>query len=276
MDYISLNWYSYVLECCDNKYYVGIAYNLKKRLTSHFSDSIVRGSVFTNIYKPKKCIATYDLNTESREEAELYECLLTINYAKIYGYENVAGGNFVVRDMLQRKKSIEKCILSDEIQVHNKKYNLSNFNLFEKITEFNFVFEKGVSYINEIKPYSFDLIYEKTSNIEPLKKRLLIVLSLIYRVKVGRMVKIKIDCINRANMTISVPTKRNNSFIEKPMEEGLLKFIETYYINEIQKPIDFIFTNKYDNSKRMAITDEKKIILEIKKIIISNKKSKKK
>jgi hypothetical protein len=79
------------------------------------------------------------------------------------------------------------------------------------------------------------------------------------------MVKIKIDCIKRANMTINVPTKRNNSFIEKPMEEGLLKLIETYYRNEIQKPIDFLFTSKYDNSKLMAITDEKKITLEIKK-----------
>jgi predicted GIY-YIG superfamily endonuclease len=265
MKYSSLKLYAYVLECIDNKYYVGIAYNLQKRLTSHFSESNRRGSVFTNIYKPIKCIATYDLNTESMDEAELYETILTIHYAKIYGYENVAGGKFVVRDMLQRKRSIEKCILSEEIQLHNKKYNFSNFNLFEKITEIDFVFEKGVSDINEIAPYEFDFIYDKTNHIEPLKKRLLIILSLIYRVKVGKMVKIKFDCINRANMTISVPTKRNNSFIEKPMEEGLLKLIETYYRNEIQKPIDFLFTSKYDNSKLMAITDEKKITLEIKK-----------
>ena len=211
------------------------------------------------------------MNTESRDESELIESLLTIHYAKIYGYENVAGGNFCVRDTLQRKRSIEKCIQLNEIQVHTKKYKMSDFNLFEKITEIDFVFEKGISDINEIAPYEFDFIYDKTNHIEPLKKRLLIILSLIYRVKVGKMVKIKIDCINRANMTISVPTKRNNSFIEKPMEEGLLKFIETYYINEIQKPIDFLLTSKYDNSKPMAITDEKKIVLEIKKILSSKK-----
>ena len=84
----SLKSYAYVLECSDNKYYVGIAYNLQERLKSHFSDR--GGSVFTKIYKPIKCIATYDLNTESRDESELIESLLTIHYAKIYGYENVA------------------------------------------------------------------------------------------------------------------------------------------------------------------------------------------
>ena len=265
MDYISLNWYAYVLECTDNKYYVGIAYNLKKRLSSHFSESYKGGSVFTKIYKPMKCIATYDLKTESRDEAELYENLLTIHYAKIYGYENVAGGKFVVRDMIQRKRSIEKCILSDEIQLHNKKYRVSNFNVFEKIIEFDFVFEKGISDINEITPYEFDFIYEKTNNIEPLKKRLLIILSLIYRTKVGRMVKIKLSCIHRSSMTISIPTKRIDVFIEHPLPQELLNLIELYYRNEINKPTDYLFMSKYDKLKRMYITDEYSIIEEIKK-----------
>lgn len=261
----SLKLYAYVLECIDNKYYVGIAYSLKKRLTSHFSESIKGGSVFTKIYKPIKCIATYDLNTESRDEAELYESLLTIHYAKIYGYENVAGGKFVVRDMFQRKRSIEKCVLSDEIQLHNKKYRVSNFNVFEKITEFDFVFEKGISDINEIAPYEFDFIYDKTNHIEPLKKRLLIILSLIYRTKVGRMVKIKISCIHRASMTISIPTKRRNIFIEYPTQQELLNLIELFYRNETNKPTDYLFMSNFDKLKRMGITDEYSIIEEIKK-----------
>jgi len=264
MDCISLKLYAYVLECSDNKYYVGIAYNLQKRLTSHFSESNKRGSVFTNVYKPIKCIATYDLNTESRDEAELYENLLTIHYAKIYGYENVAGGNFVVRDMLQRKRSIEKCILSNEVQLHNKKYTLSNFNVFEKITEFDFVFEKGISDINEIAPYEFDFIYEKTNHIEPLKKRLLIILALIYRKRVSKITKIKLSCINRSNMTIDIPLK-HGKFINRPMEEGLLKLIELYYKAETDKPIDYLFKSKTNNSKSMGISDENYLIEEIKK-----------
>jgi predicted GIY-YIG superfamily endonuclease len=260
----SLKWYAYVLECSDNKYYVGIAYNLKKRFQSHFSESNRRGSVFTNIYKPIKCIATYDLNTESRDEAELYENLLTIHYAKIYGYENVAGGNFVVRDMLQRKRGIENCISSDNLNIHGKKYIISNFNVFEKITEFDFVFEKVISDINEITPYEFDFVYEKTNHIEPLKKRLLIILGLIYRKKLGRIVKIKLSCINRSDMTIDIPIK-GGKFINRPMEEKILKLIELYYKNETDKPIDYLFKGKTDKSKSMGITDENKLIEEIKK-----------
>lgn len=257
----SLKSYAYVLECSDNKYYVGIAYNLNKRLKSHFSNK--GGSVFTKIYKPIRCIATYDLNTESRDESELIENLLTIHYAKIYGYENVAGGNFCVRDTLQRKRSIDRCIKLDEIQVQTKKYKMSDFNLFEKITEIDFLFENNTQ--NEIEQYDFDFIYELTEHIKPLKKRLLIILSLIYRVKVGNMAKIKLSCINRSSMTISVPTKWNNTFREKPMEEGLLKLIELYYRNEDVKPVDYLFMSRNDKSKRMGITDEKKLIVEIKK-----------
>lgn len=264
---LSLNLYAYVLECSEKKYYIGIAYNLKKRLFEHFSDSIKRGAVFTRIYKPVKCIATYDLKTESKDEGELYENLLTIHYAKIYGFENVAGGNFVVRDMLQRKRSIEKCLSSDEIQVHKKKYKLSSFNLFEKITEFDFIYDNYNSNFNHIQSYDFDFIYEKTAHIQSLKKRLLIILSLLYKTKVGHIVKIKLSCIHRSSMTISVPTKRANVFNEFPMSEALLKLIEVYYKNELIKPIDYLFMSKNDKSKRMSITDEKDLISQIKKTI---------
>jgi len=261
MEYSSLKSYAYVLECNDNKYYVGITYNLQKRLISHFSESYRRGSVFTNIYKPIKCIAVYDLNTESRDLAELYECLLTLHYSKIYGSENVAGGKFVVRDTAQRKRSIDNCLSSDEIHICKNIYKISEINLFEKIQECDI---PNLENEKNIEPYPFNLIYEKTSHIEPLKKRLLVILAIIYRTKVGRITKIRISCINRSKMTIGIPLKRYSKYVEKPMEEGLLRLIETYYKNEIDKPIDYLFMSKYDESKRMGITDENYLIDELK------------
>ena len=49
----SLKLYAYVLECVENKYYVGIAYNLEKRILQHISSG-KRSAIFTKIYKPIK------------------------------------------------------------------------------------------------------------------------------------------------------------------------------------------------------------------------------
>lgn len=260
-----LKLYAYVLECSNNKYYVGIGYNPSKRIASHFSESMKRGSVFTRIYKPIKCIATYDLNTESYQEAELYENLLTIHYSKIYGSENVAGGNFVVRDTLIRKKGIDNCIKLNEISVHGKTYKLSQIDILKKITQIEIPTSTKKESI-AIEPLDFNLIYDKTAHIEPLKKRLLIVLSLIYRTKASRMVKIRLGCIHRSSMTISIPKRKRNFYIEYPMEDGLLRLIELYYRNEKDKPTDYLFMSKHNKSKRMGTSDED----EIRKEIIAN------
>lgn len=268
----SLKLYGYVLECTNNKYYVGIAYNLNKRIAAHFSESNKRGSVFTKIYKPIKCVASYDLNTESYQEAELYENLLTIYYSKQYGFENVAGGNFVVRDTLIRKKSIENCIKLNEIAVHGKIYKLSQIDILKKITQIEIPTLANKEPIR-IEPFDFNLVYDKTAHIEPLKKRLLIVLSLIYRTKASRMVKIKLSCIHRSSMTISIPSRKGNFYIEYPMEDGLLRLIELYYKNENDKPTDYLFTSKHDKLKRMGISDEDKIRKVIMANILSNSKN---
>lgn len=261
--------YAYVLECVESKYYIGIAYNLEKRILQHFSGA-KRSAIFTKIYQPIKCVATYDLNTKSKDEAELLENLLTIYYAKKYGYENVAGGNFCVRDMLQRKRSIENCIKSDEIFIQKKKYKISEINLFQKITEIELELKDETLLKNKIEsnifePYDFNFISNLTTHIQPLKKRLLIIFSLIYKTKVGRMAKIKMSCIHRSSMTISIPTKRKNKFIEYPIQQELLALIEEYYRNENDKPIDYLFPSKWDKQQRMGITDEYSIIEEIKK-----------
>lgn len=267
----SLKLYAYVLECVENKYYVGIAYNLEKRILQHILSG-KRSAIFTKIYKPIKCIATYDLNTESKDEAELFENLLTVHYAKKYGYENVAGGKFCVRDMLQRRRSIEKFVELDEILIQKKKYKISEINLFQKITEIEFELKdekllKNKIELNNFEPYDFYLISNLTTHIQPLKKRLLIILSLIYKTKVGRMVKIKMSCIHRSSMTISIPTKRKNKFVEYPIQQELLASIEEYYRNENDKPIDYLFPSKWDKQQRMGITDEYSIIEEIEKKI---------
>src|ERR1035437_9325233 len=80
----SLKWFLYVLYCTDNKYYIGISYNIIKRLKHHFNRK-KQGAVFTKIYHPIKCLELFELPTESRDEAELYENYKTIEYAVIFG-----------------------------------------------------------------------------------------------------------------------------------------------------------------------------------------------
>src|ERR1035437_4708230 len=80
----SLKWFLYVLYCTDNKYYIGISYSIIKRLKQHVNGK-KKGAVFTKIYHPIKCLELFELPTESRDEAELYENYKTIEYAVIFG-----------------------------------------------------------------------------------------------------------------------------------------------------------------------------------------------
>ena len=142
--------------------------------------------------------------------------------------------------------------------------------MFQKITEIEFELKdvtllKNKIESNNFEPYDFYFVSNLTTHIQPLKKRLLIILSLIYKAKVGRMVKIKMSCIHRSSMTISIPTKRKNKFVEYPIQQELLALIEEYYRNENDKPIDYLFPSKWDKQQRMGITDEYSIIEEIEK-----------
>lgn len=261
-DTITLNVYAYVLECECNKYYIGIAYDLKKRIKIHVNQS-KHSAVFTKLYKPIKCIICYDLNTKDWEYAEKLENYLVIEYCKKYGIENVAGGIFSMRDDKVRAKSILN---------FKRKYN-TLIDSFEKNTYKNLYIIQPINIhecLNEaassLELISFDAVEYLTKDILLLKKRLVIIISLIYHVKPIRVVKMKISHINRKEMTISIPNKKNGvkSF---PMDQKLLKMMEDYYKLENVKPIDYFFASKYDVNVRMGLSDEPRIVKQLKNLI---------
>lgn len=277
----SLTWFIYVLECTDNKYYVGITYDIKRRLRKHFRGK--KGAVFTKIYRPLKCVELLKLPTESRDEAELYENYKTIEYAVMYGSENVAGGNFIARDSNSRKRGIDNAIKKNKLIVHGKQYTINDEKILLKLTECRIselnglcpeeisetiLIEQEENNINSNSNIQICLPYDKVepliAHIDCLKHKTLVAMSLIYKNKPGRMAKVLLCDINRKEMTISVPRKKNSTIA--PMELGLLDLIEKYYKAEAIKPKDFLFKGK-EEGHRWGCGNSATIISEIKKQI---------
>ena len=73
----------YVLKLKNNKYYVGKTTNPTYRLTDHFSEG---GSAWTKQYKP---ITVHELRPDCSDSDEQ---IVTQEYMKKYGIENVRGG----------------------------------------------------------------------------------------------------------------------------------------------------------------------------------------
>jgi len=75
----------YILECEQQKYYVGKSKYFENRFTEHLTN---KGAEWTKIYKPIKVIEQYD-NCDDYDEDKY-----TIKTMAIYGIENVRGGSF--------------------------------------------------------------------------------------------------------------------------------------------------------------------------------------
>jgi len=76
----------YVLLCEEDKYYIGITYNLNIRIAQHISGS---GAKWTRLYKPKKVIEIIHEGITSTTENEV-----TLRYKELFGSENVRGGSY--------------------------------------------------------------------------------------------------------------------------------------------------------------------------------------
>ena len=74
----------YVLECENNKYYVGKTDNFELRMKKHLDGN---GSSWTKKYKPLNLLNYYDGTKHSEDE-------ITIKYMEEYGIDNVRGGTF--------------------------------------------------------------------------------------------------------------------------------------------------------------------------------------
>jgi len=85
----------YVLKLKENKYYVGKTTNPTYRLDDHFSEG---GSAWTKKYKP---ISIYELRP-NRPDSD--EQIVTQDYMKKYGIENVRGGPWCKISLTQPEK----------------------------------------------------------------------------------------------------------------------------------------------------------------------------
>lgn len=166
----SQNMYLYVLECSGGKYYVGIAYDVKKRLKQHFEG---KGSVFTQMYAPLKLSELFYLENQNKIDAELFENYKTVNCAIDYGFNNVAGGNFTSRDDFRRGADIQKAITKDVFK-NNKFCDIgeekrpSDTSYMLKLKEFEIKFLDGDSIDDIVNNITVTPLSDKSSFV--LKK----------------------------------------------------------------------------------------------------------
>jgi len=73
----------YVLKLEEEKYYVGITYNLNQRYAQHIAGT---GAKWTRLYKPIEIIKVIVGVTKETENA------VTKEYKELYGDDNVRGG----------------------------------------------------------------------------------------------------------------------------------------------------------------------------------------
>jgi len=96
--------YIYVLKLKYNKYYVGKTTNPNFRLNDHFDSE---GSVWTKKYKP---INVHELRPDCSAKDET---IITQEYMKKYGIDNVRGGPWCSLDISEHKNTIEHMIHSE-------------------------------------------------------------------------------------------------------------------------------------------------------------------
>ena len=86
------NWWLYVLELEEGKYYVGITSKTpEERFKEHQNGFLA--ARWTKKYRPIKIIDTKNLGSIAKEEAEAYEAKVTRKYIDRYGLNNVRGGD---------------------------------------------------------------------------------------------------------------------------------------------------------------------------------------
>lgn len=86
MESVTITPLIYVLELEQEKYYIGITYNLNLRYAQHLSGS---GAKWTRLYKPMRIVEII----VSGASLEL-ENATTLRYKELYGHGNVRGGSW--------------------------------------------------------------------------------------------------------------------------------------------------------------------------------------
>ncbi len=91
-------YWVYVLRLNQNKYYVGISRDVKKRFEQH---KCGEGAEFTKLYKPIQIIHSENTGLIYKKDAEHIENIVTIQWMLRNGVENVRGGDYCTCDQEQ-------------------------------------------------------------------------------------------------------------------------------------------------------------------------------
>lgn len=87
----------YILECQDNKYYIGRTNNIDDRLSEHFTH---KGSEWTKKYPPIRLIEEINDSDNFEEDKQ------TKMYMANYGIDNVRGGTYSMLELTDNMKTI--------------------------------------------------------------------------------------------------------------------------------------------------------------------------
>lgn len=98
-------YHLYILECAEERFYVGVSKNPRKRFKMHRAGN---GAKYTERYRPIRIYKTKALGKMDYKEAEKYENLCTLLWKKELGSDKVTGGIYCHRGI--SKKRIAKKI----------------------------------------------------------------------------------------------------------------------------------------------------------------------
>lgn len=121
-------YWVYVLELVDNKFYVGISKDCKKRFEEHRRGE---GSDFTRKFKPLYIVDKRNTQLLNKKEAEHIENIVTIQWMILKGVENVRGGNFCALENYDLINKIDTDVL-EKIRINSNKHNLNKSAAYSK------------------------------------------------------------------------------------------------------------------------------------------------
>lgn len=159
------NWFIYVLELVENKYYVGIAVDPEERFLEHKTQG-KKCSGWCRKHKALKIIKTVNTGYKTMKDATIMEDIVTLEYIKKYGAANVRGGRYSGSESRVQKSS-EHHIKKGYITIIHKiieEYDIT-YQEIEKMDLKNYLMDtRNESYLNNL--------IRITSNFDNPKKEL--------------------------------------------------------------------------------------------------------